>query len=149
MAFLFFAISVTSPVMAASGTMAREIRVALPPTTKSVIGAMFLSAEVSLGVDRFCHGVGTDFEDDTIGEYLSGFLEELNDPDGHNYVQVEIIEGTQAASNGTQTTENGWTSRVWFGKSQGEEVWRWGVEFFIRARDGVVDSTSYRCVGAG
>jgi hypothetical protein len=91
-----------------------EIRVAtLPPTNKSVINAMLLSAKVPLSVDDSCHGVGTSFLDTTPGEYLSGFLEELDDPEGRNYIRVEITADTQAAG-------NGWLARVWLGKSQGE-----------------------------
>ncbi|GHU16359.1 hypothetical protein AGMMS50243_02240 [Betaproteobacteria bacterium] len=114
----------------------------LPPTAKSVIGAMFLSAKVPLNVDSSCHGVGTDFLDATLGDYLSGFLAELNDPDGRNSVQVEITPDTLA-------TDVGWFTRVWLGKSQQEEKWSWGIEFFIRAHDGLVIPTSYRCIGAG
>jgi hypothetical protein len=120
-----------------------DIRVStLPPTDKSVINAMLLSAKIPLRVDRSCHGVGTSFSDVTLGEYLSGFLAELNDPEGHNYVQVEIAPDAR-------TADDGWLARVWLGKSQGEDEWAWGVEFFIRAQDGVVDSASYRCIGGG
>jgi hypothetical protein len=124
-------------------TPTSEIRIAtLPPNAKSVIGALFLSAKVPLSVDDSCHGVGTDFLDATLGEYLSGFLAELNAPDGHNTVQVKITADTLA-------TDKGWRAQVWLGKSHGEEVWQWGIEFFVRAHDGIVVPTSYRCVGAG
>ncbi|GHU20410.1 hypothetical protein FACS189475_09190 [Betaproteobacteria bacterium] len=121
---------------------AAEIRVAtLPPTAKSVIGAMFLSAKVPLSVDSSCHGVGTDFLDTTLGEYLSGFLAELNDPNSRNSVQVEITTDTLAEN-------NGWLTRIWLGKAQKEEEWQWGIEFFV-TQDGLVSPTSYRCIGAG
>ncbi|MDR3055724.1 MAG: hypothetical protein LBU53_10040 [Zoogloeaceae bacterium] len=139
----FLLVGCASAQFTEANTPTSEIRVVtLPPTAKSVIGTMFLSAKVPLSISSSCHGVGTDFLDATIGAYLSGFLVELNDPDGHNYVQVEIMPEEQAG-------ERGWLANVWMGKAQEEEVWKWGIEFFIRARDGIVVPTSYRCIGTG
>jgi hypothetical protein len=33
--------------------------------------------------------------------------------------------------------------------AQGEDVWRWGVQFSVRSQDGMVLPDSFRCLGAG
>jgi len=138
--------NVQIPAVAASTaarTSSTEIRIAtLPPTPKSVINALLLSASVPLTVDKSCHQVGTDVSDATLGEYLSGFLAELGDPDSRNYLQVEIVPAEP------EETAQGWNARVMIGQSYEEVIWRWGVEFRINGQ-GIVEPSSYRCLGAG
>ncbi|MDR1462731.1 MAG: hypothetical protein LBI68_06310 [Azoarcus sp.] len=120
--------------------MLSEIRSAtLPPTPKSVIGALLSSARIPLDVDSSCHNVGTSLEDATIGEYLSGFLSFMDDKRATNLVKVEITP-----------SDNGWTAEVILNKYLAEEneIWNWGVRFFIR-EDGMIDPASYRCIGGG
>ena len=116
----------------------KEIRLAtLPPDARHVIEAALASASIPLRDGRSCYLEG---QDETFGAFLSAFLSEIDDPDGRNYVQVEIVP---------DELKGGWLANVWIGKSQGEEVWKWGISFFIHKPDGLVDPTSYRCIGAG
>jgi hypothetical protein len=118
----------------------KEIRLStLPPEAKHVIEAALASATIPLSNGRYCH---LESKDDTFGAFLSEFLSEIDDPDGRNYVQVEIVPDEL-------TGVRGWLANVWIGKSQGEDEWKWGISFFIREPDGLVDPTSYRCIGAG
>lgn len=62
-----------------------EIRItSLPPSAKSVIGALLSSSEIPLSIDESCHQAGTDLDDQTLGDFLSGLLAELQDPDARN-----------------------------------------------------------------
>jgi hypothetical protein len=110
----------------------------LPPTPKDVIDALLVSSQVPLSVDPSCASAGTEPQDLTIGRYLSGFLAELSNPEAKNAIE-------------TSTEEQGpvWVCRVMIRHAQGEDIWRWGVQFSVRKSDGVVLPESFRCLGAG
>ena len=110
----------------------------LPPTPKDVIDALFASSQTPLTVDPSCQSVGTEPSDKTIGRYLSGFLAELSDPEAKNAIETSV-----EAQGGV------WICRVLIRHAQGEDVWRWGVQFSVRRQDGLVLPDSFRCLGAG
>jgi hypothetical protein len=123
----------------ARGAGAAEVKVAsLPPTPKDVIDALLASSHVPLSVDPSCAGAGTQPRDATIGRYLSGFLAELSNAEARNAIE-------------TSSEEQGavWICKVLIRHAQGEDVWRWGVQFSVRRADGVVLPDSFRCLGAG
>lgn len=108
-----------------------------PPSAKDVTTAALESSAVSLNTHESCKGAGTDLEDSTIGRYLSGFLVELDPKTGKNGVVTSVEERA-----------DGWVCRLMVQRRMGEEVWSWGLEFVFTA-DGVLDRSSYRCIGAG
>jgi len=109
----------------------------LPPTPKDVLDALLASSQVPLS-DPSCKAAGTQPTDRTIGRYLSGFLAELSNPEAQNAIET-TIESRGAL----------WVCRVMIRHAQGEDIWRWGVEFSVRQSDGAVDPNSFRCLGAG
>jgi hypothetical protein len=134
----------------------REVRVtSLPPTAKGVIRAVLSSSDVSLGGHPGCSMM---LRHETLGEYMSKWFAELEEPDTHNFVQVEIekmsfadyrdfFPGEAAPTEPHMDAESGWYALVSVGQSYGEVVWRYGVDFFIKP-DGLVDAASFRCIGA-
>lgn len=110
----------------------------LPPTSKDIIDALLASSQVPLTIDPSCQSVGTEPSDKTIGRYLSGFLAELANPEAKNAIETSI-EGRGAV----------WVCRVMIRHAQGEDIWRWGVQFSVRRQDGQVMPDSFRCLGAG
>lgn len=115
----------------------------LPPTPKDLIAAMMASHHVPLSVDSSCSGVGASPKDSTLGDYLSGFLAELRDPEAENEIQTSLDDTVQPGS------VDAWDAQVWIRHAKGDDVWRWGLQFTIRKADGVVEAQSYRCLGAG
>jgi hypothetical protein len=126
-----------SPPPAATAIAAFKVR-HVPPRPKDVLEALLASSQVPLSAHATCQGVGADPDDKTIGAYLSGFLAELSNQDERNAIQTSI----EAAG------ENGWVCRVMLRHAKGEDIWGWGVEFTI-GKDGLVNTGSFRCLGAG
>jgi hypothetical protein len=115
----------------------------LPPSSKDAVHALIKSADVPLSVHQSCSGVGTDLSDKSIGEYISGFLVELDDRQAENTIETTIQERRPGEDG------DGWTVRVMIGQVKGEVVWRWGVEYRVHKEDGLVVPASFRCLGAG
>ena len=112
-----------------------------PPTAKDVIDAVMLSSRTPLA-DSTCRAAGTEAGDNTIGRYLAGYLAELSAADGGNAV-------TTSVETRTEDGQPVFVCRLMVRHAQGEDVWSWGVEFKARQSDGVLQSGSFRCLGAG
>ena len=115
----------------------------LPPEPKAMLGALFALSQVPLSVSPTCAGVGTERDDASIGQYLSGFLAELSNPEENNAITTSAVE---------DQSESGiaiWVCRVMIRHASGEDIWSWGIEFSVRASDRVVLADSVRCLGAG
>ncbi len=133
------AVSTTPTTPATTSAAPARVAVAhLPPTAKDVIDALLASSQVPLSVDPSCAGAGTEPGDRTIGRYLAGFLAELSDPEARNAIETSVEERGAV-----------WVCRLFVRHAQGEDVWRWGVEFSVRKSDGLVQPESFRCLGAG
>jgi hypothetical protein len=115
----------------------------LPPEPKEIVSALLAMSQVPLSVSETCAGVGADPADTTIGQFVGAFLAELDDPQASNRVTTSASEETLAS--GVKV----WVCRVLIRHAKGEDVWSWGVEFSVRAADGVVLTNSLRCLGAG
>jgi hypothetical protein len=102
-----------------------------PPSSKDAIHVLNPSADVALSVHGSCSGVGPELPDQSVGEFVSGFLAELDDEQAVNTIDAAIRDGHSYK-------EPGWVVRVMIGHSRGENVWRWGVEYFVRGRDGLL-----------
>lgn len=108
-----------------------------PPSEKDIIDVLLASSNVVL-TDASCNNAGTDPDDKTVGQYLSGFLAELNDPEARNYLEVQkVVE--QKRLNVSFMMRH----------AKDEDIWGWGIGFAIGVDDGVVDPSSFRCLGAG
>jgi hypothetical protein len=127
-------------------TAAQEdsIRVAVSPSARSILNALFASAEVPLSVHPSCIGAGSDLEDATIGDYVSGFLAKLGDQgkEAHNFVLVDMPFDSPGDT---------WDVSVWMGQrpEEPERGWRREIRFSIRKSDNTIVSASYRCAGEG
>lgn len=137
----------------------KEVRIsALPPTKQSVIRAVLASSDVLLTGHSFCSPY---LPRETLGEYMSKLFAELEDagtpPDAKNSVRVEIdkmnleqylffFSDQPAPAGADLETEIGWHAKVIVHQSAGEILWGYGVDFFIH-QDGLVESTSFRCIG--
>jgi hypothetical protein len=113
-----------------------------PPSRKDVIGAVLASQSLSLTVHSSCKGVGTDRADTTIGEYLSGFLAEFASG-GRNWLDTNVAEAQGDDSAPV------WRAELIVRHADSEDEWGWGVRFDVRRDTGVVDPSSFRCIGAG
>jgi hypothetical protein len=135
------ALGASSPRNSSSGSAVTVQH--LPPTAKDVIDALLSSSQVPLAADPSCLNAGTEAEDKTIGRYLSGFLAELSDDKAKNAIETSI-EAQQLP-----TGEAVWQCRVMIRHALKEDIWRWGVQFSVQQKDGLVKPDSFRCVGAG
>jgi hypothetical protein len=116
------------------------------PDKKKILSLLFENMDVPLSVDPSCNGVGTAFQDATIGQYLSGFWAHHTDKDGSNYLKIEIAPKERA-----NNTVAGWEARILIHRfhPEAEEIWAWGVSFEIRGSDHTVMRETFRCLGAG
>lgn len=129
----------TSPTVEAASYRLRR----LPPEPKEMLAALFALSQVPLSVSPTCAGVGTEPDDATIGQYLSGFLTEFSNPEASNVITTSAVE---------EQSESGitiWICSVMIRHARGEDIWSWGIEFSVRASDRVVLADSVRCLGAG
>lgn len=119
----------------------KEIRYRLrhsPPTKTDIIEALMASARIEL-TDSSCRGAGTDPSDKTVGEYISGLVVDLSDPEAKNYLEIE--KPTSA--------RDSWSIQLMIRSIKGGDILARGMEFTIHKSDGQVDSRSFRCRGGG
>jgi hypothetical protein len=127
-----------------SAPASRAIYVAhRPPSAKDVIDAAIASAAIPLTVSPTCSGVGTEPSDATIGRYLAGFLAELSNPAKKNWIETRIAPGKSTAGEGVSICS------VTVRHEDGDDRWGWGIQFQVRASDGLVLPDSFTCLGAG
>ena len=112
------------------------------PTAKEVLQFIIRNHDIPLTIHDSCNGVGTDFDDRTIGDYISGFLAELTGQ--VNSVIVSCSENTLEVNN-----RKIWRCEVLFAHSDNEDEWRWGVRFDIDQHTGEFIRNSVRCIGMG
>ena len=114
-----------------------------PPAAKDVIDAVIASGAIPLTVSPTCAGVGTEPSDTTIGRYLAGFLAELSNPAKKNWVETKVAPGKSTAGEVVSICS------VTVRHEDGDDRWGWGVQFQVRASDGLVLPDSFTCLGAG
>lgn len=122
----------------------RPVDPTAPPTAKEMIRAVLDMQDVSLSAGRFCDGVGTDFTDRNVGDYISGMLAQIGDQKGKNWIQTSARPGTLP-----DTGEAVWECEVTVRRIKGEEVMNWGVRFKLKASDRSLVNGSIMCIGAG
>lgn len=116
----------------------------VPPTRKEILQALLACRDLELAADSSCIGVGTDFGDRTIGDYVSGFLAEFSDGPGRSW-----IETTAEPAELAPPSKPAWQCRAILRHVDGDDRWGWGVAFRILARDHSLVAGSIRCIGAG
>jgi hypothetical protein len=127
-----------------SSSEARPVRIEhFPPNSKDLIEAALRSSDVPLSVDPSCKNVGSDFDDKTIGRYVSGLLAQQSEPKGSNWIQ------TTAESVRDGSGVDVWQCRIMIRHVDGDDRWGWGVQFSVRQRDGFVLRDSFKCIGGG
>ncbi|MEZ5579342.1 MAG: hypothetical protein R3F40_07980 [Candidatus Competibacteraceae bacterium] len=90
-----------------------------------MLAALFALSQVPLSVSPTCAGVGTERGDATLGQYLSGFLAELSNPEASNAITTSAVE---------EQSESGimiWICSVMIRHARGEDIWSWGIEFSV------------------
>lgn len=127
-----------------SGSEARPVRIEhSPPNSKDVIEAALRSSDVPLSVDSSCKNAGSDFEDKTIGRYVSGLLAQQSEPKGSNWIQTNAESVKEG--NGADV----WRCRIMIRHVDGDDRWGWGLQFSVRQKDGIVLRDSFKCIGGG
>ena len=127
---------------------------------KDVIYLVMQNYDVPLSVHASCEGMGTKFEDITIGEFLSGFWA-YNDPatpntdvsnDSYPYDSLQLkyyIDVTVEEGKSVDLGQKHWKATLMLGGDEdgGHVLWFLGVEFLILDEDWVVLRDSFRCLG--
>ena len=127
-----------------SSSEARPVRIEhSPPNSKDLIEAALRSSDAPLSVDPSCQNAGSDFDDKTIGRYVSGLLAQQSEPKGSNWIQ------TTAESARDRSGVDVWRCRIMIRHVDGDDRWGWGVQFSVRQRDGLVLRDSFKCIGGG
>lgn len=113
------------------------------PSPKEVIRLLLTLRDVPLSIHKSCATAGTSLSDADIGDYVSGWLAELNKGPGANWIEASAAPAT------SPDKEAGWNCTVMFRHVNGEDRWGWGISFFVRQADRRVVEDSVRCLGAG
>jgi hypothetical protein len=119
-----------------------EARLDVPPTPKRALQLLLRNHDVPLSVDPSCEGVGSDFADTTIGDYISGLLAELTGP-------MSSVLASCVPAVGSGGNNRNWECDVWLAHASGDTEWRWGVSFNIDGGSGAMIRKSVRCIGMG
>ena len=108
-----------------------------PPENKDVFEVLLASSSIVLK-DASCLNAGRGDDDTTVGQFLSGFLADLNDPKAQNYIEVTRADAP------TQ-----WEVTVMVRQQDEYDLWSAGIAFAISKNSGSVLPESFRCIVAG
>lgn len=109
-----------------------------PPASKEILRLLLSLRDVPLRSDPSCATAGTNTSDVDIGDYVSGWLAELKQGPGSNWIEASA-----------KAEQRGWRCIVMFRHVDGEDRWGWGVSFLVRESDRKPVPGSLRCLGAG
>jgi hypothetical protein len=123
---------------------AKAFDAAVEPTPREILRALLSIRDMPLSADSSCATAGTSPDDMDLGDYVSGWLAELKEGPGKNWIE------TSAGSNQNPGTGvAAWQSAVVFRHVDGDDRWGWGVSFLLDATHHQVIPGSVRCTGAG
>lgn len=105
---------------------------------KDILVALFENLDVKLSDAAYCTGAGTDYDDVTIGDYLSGFWVYHTNETGQNRLDISY----------SIISHDTYLAKVMIYRKHGEENWGWGVSFEINEAFKVTRN-SFTCLGAG
>lgn len=111
-----------------------------PPDTGTLWKLVFRHHLLPLATARHCRGAGTSLADATLGDYLGGFLAQLDEP-GDNRIRSQC----KPANSGRWQCE----LTISHAAADSENRWRWGVRFDVRITDQTLLPETLICIGAG
>ena len=114
------------------------------PSNKDILLMVMQNCDVLLSADSSCLGVGSEFNDSTIGQFLSSFWQYHADSIGANSLTINVTEG-----NDKEVKEKFWKAAFMINGQTENENWSWGVSFYIMDNNWLVDKKSFKCLGAG
>lgn len=114
------------------------------PPAKEIVQLLLQHLDLPLAIHPSCSGVGSDFDDKTLRDFLSGLIANQTGPQGRNWVETFAV-----AKNEEAEKDRLWECTVIFRRQNGEEEWGWGVRFSIKALDRSFVMESVRCLGSG
>jgi len=131
---------------AATGeTVAQTYRLKMgEPSTKDVLWIVMKNYDLPLSTSESCEGVGTSFEDETLGDYFAGFWQYHNCEDCNNSLDIQIAKGDQPL-----VESKHWNIRFMINGETEGETWSWGAAFAIEDEGWKIIPSSLRCLGAG
>ena len=112
------------------------------PNPKAALQLFITNHDIPLSIHPSCQGVGTDFDDKTIGDYISGFLAAMTGP--YNTLDAQCAAAESETTEGTV-----WRCDITLGHADGEDLWRWGLRFDVAPGTGTLIRESVRCTGMG
>jgi hypothetical protein len=130
-------------------------------TDKEVLGIVFSLAPQNIDAPLGCDSIGTDVQDSTIGEYLSGFWSFHTERSVENFLRIEkegltgidarVLYADSNGVDGIEKDEHLWLVDFYIcGKDDSKNMqWCWGVRFLVRKNDKSVVPGSLWCIGAG
>jgi len=129
-----------------SHVFANELSPAI--TEKDVISALLRNSDVLLKNGAYCNNVGTTKNDQTIGDYISGFWAYHATKTGKNWIEVTTRKLNSEKSIAQKKATEMYLAEVTIFRKDGEENWGWGVSFKIDDSK-KVKRDSFTCTGGG
>ena len=113
---------------------------ACPLPKKEILYILMQNHDVSLSVDSSCKNMGTERNDKTVGEFISGFWAYHVETSSKNWIEV-------------QSSPLDWkrceASVKIYGENGEDVIGGWGVSFIFNNANHKVDRTSFKCLGSG
>jgi len=139
---VFFALAICSTPVLATSSVKDQIScpscIRSKPSDQEVIAMVFASHAIPLSIHPSCKSVGTSEEDKNLGQYIAGLMAYMNE-DMNNRLTVNVEDMPEKEK---------WLARFMLSQEKDETVWRYGLEFSISKKTGLLDKKSYRCIGA-
>jgi hypothetical protein len=107
------------------------------PDRDSILRVLLSATDYRLSRHESCKSAATQPDDQTIGDYLAGFMAEQGS--GSNSISA------RCPSSGSSSHQ----CEVYLQHADGDDQWAWGVGFQIAIKDGALVDGSVRCLGAG
>lgn len=114
------------------------------PEPREIVRTLLRVQETALRSHSSCATAGTSMADVDLGDYVSGWLVELKQGPGANWIETAAVNEPIAGE-----SQEGWRCTVTFRHVDGDDRWGWGVSFLLRANDRSLVDGSIRCLGAG
>jgi hypothetical protein len=121
-----------------------EVNYAKDPEPKDIIYLVMQLHDIPLSVHESCNGVGTDFEDQTIGEFLSGFMAYQSGESKENALEIEVTSDTEK-----DISDKHWKAVFLIRGNVEDTPFAWGISFVFMDKTKEVVKSSIRCVGSG
>ena len=114
------------------------------PTSKEAVRLLLSLRDFPLKAQPTCATAGTGRSDTDMGDYISGWMSELKEGKGSNWIDVSTKEEDIPKEH-----DRGWRCTIYFRHVDGDDRWGWGVSFVVRGADRTPILESVQCLGAG